>query len=266
MYLPDPDIKLFVLVGITVMLLLFVSVLLFFIFSQRRKYRYQQQIQLLRQQQQDDLIEAAVRSEEDERVRISEQLHDEVGALLSSSKLHLQNVTVSEDDPRNLQIYNKGQELLDDAIQKVRSISHNLHSSILQEFGLFEAIRSFLNKAVHKNVVEVSTALNCSYSTAAKKDDVIIYRMVQELINNLLKHAHPRKIHISCVGKEGQMTLTIFHNGDGLTQERFEELKFRRENMGFKIIQNRLILLKGNLLFSERPEGFYIDIQLPLAQ
>ena len=62
-----------------------------------------------------------------------------------------------------------------------------------------------------------------------------------------------------------KLVLTIFHDGEGLTQELFDELKFRPGSMGFKIIQNRLILLKGELVFSRRPNGYYIDLFLPVA-
>jgi len=263
MNLPDGNIKLLVLVGISMMLLLFISFLLVFISTQRRKYQYQKNLQQLREKQQDLLIEAAVRSEESERLRIAETLHDEMGALLFSSKLHFQNIRLNEDDPNNLPLYKKGQELLDEAIKKIRGISHNLHSSILKEFGLFEAIRHFIGKTMDEHLVEADTNLDCHYTAGNKEDVVSIYRMMQELVNNILKHAHARKIRISGVNKDNHLVLTIFHDGEGLTQEKFEELKYRKDSMGFKIIQNRLILLKGRLLFSSLPDGYSIDLYLP---
>lgn len=260
---PDGNIKLLVLLGISVMLLLFVSFLLVFISTQRRKYQYQKNLQRLREAQQDLLIEAAVRSEESERSRIAEALHDEMGALLFSAKLHFQNIRLNENDPNNLPLFRKGQEMLDEAIRKIRGISHNLHSSILQEFGLFEAIKHFLRTSVDEHLIEAGTSLECQYAPASKEDAVSVYRMVQELVNNILKHAHARKLHIGCVNTDGVLVLTLFHNGTGLTQEQFEELKFKQDSMGFKIIQNRLILLKGKLIFSIRPDGCYIDLYLP---
>jgi two-component system NarL family sensor kinase len=260
---PDGNIKLLVLVGISVMLLLFVSFLLVFISTQRRKYKYQKNLQGLREVQQHMLIEAAVRSEESERSRIAEALHDEMGALLFSAKLHFQNIRLNENDPHNLPLFKKGQEMLDEAILKIRGISHNLHSSILQEFGLFEAIAHFLRTAMDEHLIAASASLECQYIPASKEGAISIYRMVQELVNNILKHAHARKLSISCVNKEGVLVLTLFHDGEGLTQQQFEEFKFKQNSMGFKIIQNRLILLKGKLIFSIRPDGCYIDLYLP---
>jgi len=265
MNLHEGNIKLLVLVGISVMLLLFISFLLIFISTQRRKFRTQKYIQQLHETQQNLLIEAAVRSEESERLRIAEALHDEVGTLLSSSKLHFQNIRLNIDDPHNEPLYSKGQELMDEAIVRIRGMSHNLHSSILQEFGLFEAVRHFIQKIMDEHLAEATTALECHYSASLKENEISIYRMVQELVNNLIKHAKPKKIHVSCVNTDNSLVLTIFHNGKGLTQEQFEELKFQKNSMGFKLIQNRLILLKGKLIFSSRPDGYFIDIYLPIG-
>ena len=141
------DIKYLVIIGIAVMLLLFASFLVALIISQRKKLKYQQDMQKLREQQQNQLIEAAVRSEETERHRIAETLHDEVGAILSSAKLHLLGIKTELLDEKDQKLHEKGRELLNDVIQKVRGISHNLHSNILKEFGLNEAIRHFIKKS-----------------------------------------------------------------------------------------------------------------------
>ncbi|MDB5192227.1 MAG: hypothetical protein JWQ96_1790, partial [Segetibacter sp.] len=185
-----PDYPFLVVIFILVMLLLFASFLIIFIISQRKKFKYQHELQLLREQQQNQLIEAAVRSEETERHRIAETLHDEVGAILSSAKLHIQGIKAESLDFRDKQLHERGKELLDEGIQKVRGISHNLHSSILQEFGLNEAIRHFINKTIQGTLVKVTLELDDQYKTLIPEKDISIYRMIQELLNNILKHAN----------------------------------------------------------------------------
>lgn len=261
---PAANFKLLVLVGTSVMLMLFVSFLLFFISTQRKKYRLHRQLQQLREKQQELLIAAGVRSEESERLRIAEVLHDQMGAMLFSAKLHFENIRLDPEDPNSLPLHKKGQELLDDAIRKIRDISHNLHSAILQEFGLLEAIRHFVEKLADKHLIRTTATLDCPYSAASYENDIVIYRLVQELISNILKHANARNIHLHCANTAQSLVLTIRHDGAGITQEQFEELKFRPGSMGFKIIQNRLILLKGDLQFSQRPDGYYIDLAVPL--
>src|SRR4029077_20644980 len=96
------------------------SFLIAFIISQRKKLKYQEDVQNLRETQQNQLIEAAVRSEEIERQRIAEILHDEIGPILSSSKLHIQGIKLVNLDDRDKELFAKGKELLDDGIKKVR--------------------------------------------------------------------------------------------------------------------------------------------------
>ena len=90
----------------------------------------------LREKQQNQLIEAAIRSEEGERHRIAELLHDEVGALLSSSRIFLVEMNTQNFTPTDIQDHSKVKSMIDESIQKVRTVSHNLHSTILKEFGL----------------------------------------------------------------------------------------------------------------------------------
>lgn len=262
---PNTDIRYLVIIGIAVMLLLFTSFLVALIFSQRKKLKYQRSVEKLREQQQNQLIEAAVRSEEQERHRIAETLHDEVGAILSSAKLHLLGIKAELLDERDQKLHEKGRELLNDVIGKVRGISHNLHSNILKEFGLNEAIRHFIRKVTQDTILNATTALDDNYKTENPDNDISMYRMVQELINNILKYANASEFLISSTLQEHELDLVLFHNGDGLTQEQFEELRYQKEGLGLKNIQNRVILLKGTIHFTRGSEGYRINIHVPVA-
>ncbi|HUR66923.1 MAG TPA: ATP-binding protein [Chitinophagaceae bacterium] len=258
------DIRYLVIIGIAVMLLLFTSFLVALIISQKKKLKYQKNLQKLREQQQNQLIEAAVRSEEMERHRIAETLHDEVGAILSSAKLHLLGIKSEVLDERDQKLHEKGRELLNDVIQKVRGISHNLHSNILKEFGLNEAIRHFIKKITQGTVIHATAALDDNYKTLNADDDISMYRIVQELINNILKYANASEFLISSVLNGNELNLVVFHNGNGLTQEQFEELRYQKEGLGLKNIQNRIILLKGMIHFTAGDEGYRINIHVPV--
>lgn len=260
----NTDIKYLVITGIAVMLLLFMSVLVAMIFSQRRKLKYQRNMEKLREQQQNQLIEAAVRSEETERHRIAETLHDEVGAILSSAKLHLLGIKPAQLDERGQLLHEKGRDLLNDVIQKVRGISHTLHSNILKEFGLNEAIRHFVRKITEGSLLQATTELDDRYETTHPENDISLYRMVQELVNNILKYANASELLISSTLTAGGLDLVLFHNGEGLTQERFEKLRYQKDGLGLKNIQNRMILLKGTIRFSKDPDGYRVHIHVPV--
>ncbi len=253
-----------VIFGIGVMLLMVVSILLSVIYNQRKKNQHQLALDKMKEQQQNQLIEAAVRSEETERHRIAETLHDEVGAILSSAKLHLLGIKSEVLDERDQKLHEKGRELLNDVIQKVRGISHNLHSNILKEFGLNEAIRHFLKKITQGTVLTATTSLDDNFKTISTDDDISIYRIVQELINNILKYAHATELLVSSVLHEKELDLIVFHNGDGLTQQQFEALRYQKEGLGLKNIQNRIILLRGSIHFTNGTEGYRINIHVPV--
>jgi signal transduction histidine kinase len=259
------DITFMITIGIAAMLLLAAGFLLLMMVNQRKKWLLQKQMSELKEHQQNQLIESAVRSEEGERHRIAEMLHDEVGALLSSSRIFLVEMNtnnLSEDDKQD---HAKVKEMIDESIQKVRTISHNLHSTILKEFGLNEAIRHFMKKITGGTVVNSKVELDDEYQISNAETDLAVYRIIQELVNNLIKHAHPRLINITSSLSENQLQLQIQHNGQGLTQEQFEELRFKPAGLGLKNIQNRIILLKGKILFSRLDTGnFTIQLTIPV--
>ncbi|QEC55507.1 hypothetical protein FSB75_06180 [Flavisolibacter ginsenosidimutans] len=250
--------------GVAGMCILFGSFMYAFIINHKKKLQHQQDMQSLREQQQNSLIEAAIRSEELERHRIAETLHDEVGAILSSTKLHLQGITHTNLTEKELQLFQRSKELLDEGIQKVRGISHNLHSNILKEFGLNEAIRHFMKKVVQSDMLQATTELDDNYVTENPENDISIYRMVQELVNNILKHAGATRIHIASVYNQSQLKLTISHDGRGLSQKEFEAFRYSKDGLGLKNIQNRVILLRGAINFEAKPDDNQITLTLSL--
>lgn len=252
-----------IIISIAIMLLLLSSFLIAFISSQKKKLQHQKDLQSLREQQQNQLIEAAVRSEELERHRIAETLHDEVGAILSSTKLHLQGIKPANLTERDVQLYQRSKELLDEGIQKVRGISHNLHSNILKEFGLNEAIRHFVKKVVQSDLLKATCSLDDSYETKNPENDISIYRMVQELINNIIKHSGASQLHVASAINANTLLITIEHDGKGLSQQQFEELRYSKEGLGLKNIQNRVILLRGSIEFNTGTNNNLVRISIP---
>lgn len=260
----NQDLLLYVIIGIAAMFVFGFSFLLVVVFSQRKKAQLQKSIAKLKEDQQNQLIKAAIRSEEQERHRIAETLHDEVGAILSSAKLHLLGIKALQLDERDQKLHEKGKELLNEVIHKVRGISHNLHSNILKEFGLNEAIRHFIKKVTDETVMNASTDLDDSYQAGNPDNDISMFRMVQELVNNILKYANASEFMLSSSLEGNNLNLVLFHNGEGLTQEQFEELRFQKEGLGLKNIQNRIILLKGNIHFNKDGEEYRINIHVPV--
>lgn len=259
----ESDIRFLVIAGIAIMLLLVISILIIMVINQKKKSDLQLEMGDLKERQQNMLIEGAIRSEEGERHRIAEQLHDEVGAILSSARLHFSNIKENSLDERDTGLFDKSKLLLDDAIQKVRGISHNLHSTLLKEFGLNEAITHFLNKTIQGTLINVEVNLDETYLIQNPQTDLGVYRIIQELINNALKHAKANYIKISTKMEKEILNLKICYNGNGLSQQQFEELRYKPEGLGLKNIMNRIILLKGNIQYDKSEKETCITLSIP---
>ena len=260
------NIEVMIYIGIAVMLFLIVAFLLAFLFNQQKKLKYQKEMRVLREQQQNQLIESAIKSEEGERHRIAETLHDEVGAILSSVRLHFSNIKAEQLDEKSQQLHNRSKQLLDEGIEKVRSISHNLHSTLLKEFGLNEAIRHFMNKTVQGTLVKVDINLDDNFFIHNAHTELGIYRIIQELVNNILKHAHASRLGIDSTVRDELVIFTLRFDGEGLTQQQFEELRYNPEGLGLKNIQNRMILLKGKIFFRKEEDGNSITLTIPINE
>ncbi|HET9434686.1 MAG TPA: ATP-binding protein, partial [Chitinophagaceae bacterium] len=127
------------------------------------------------------------------------------------------------------------------------------------------AIRHFMKKVAGGTTLNSVVELDEEYQISNAETDLAVYRIIQELVNNLIKHAHPRLINIRSSLSQNHLQIQIQHNGEGLTQPQFEELRFNPAGLGLKNIQNRIILLKGNILFSRLDNAEYlIQLSIPV--
>ena len=262
----DKDFTLLITLGIASMLLLAAGFLLIVIRNQRKKWQLQKQMSQLKEYQQNQLIEAAVKSEEGERHRIAEQLHDEVGAILSSTRLHFLNIKDASLDEKDKILFEKSKELLNESVQKIRNISHNLHSSLLKEFGLNEAIRHFVAKTIQGELIKTETDLDEKYLIQNPQTDMGVYRIVQELVNNILKHARSNSIKFSSRVENNTLKLILEYTGSGLSQKEFEELRYQPDGLGLKNIMNRIILLKGDIVYEKSYDFNTIILTIPINE
>ncbi|MEO6288555.1 MAG: ATP-binding protein, partial [Ginsengibacter sp.] len=112
-------------------------------------------------------------------------------------------------------------------------------------------------------ILKCTTALDDNYQNTNAENAMSLYRMVQELVNNIIKHAHAKEINISSTFKNNQLTLTIQHDGVGLSQEQFEAFRYNKEGLGLKNIQNRVISLRGHIGFLNGAKSSSITIIVP---
>lgn len=249
----NKDLIILIAIGVGAMLFLALSVVLFIML-------YQNRITAINLQKERELTEAAIRAEEEERGRIAAELHDDVGATLASVMRYLQ---LAEDEGKGSRYYPQSQQLLEESIQKVRSLSHRMQPTLPQRLGLKEALHSFFD------VYTKSGALHIEYTgdeLPAMPDGtaLAIYRIIQELLNNTLKHAAATHAELLTEWNDGVLTIRFSHNGNGITQEMFEEYLHRKNATGLKNMVNRLKILNGSISFDKEPKWYHTIISVPL--
>lgn len=252
-----------VLIGTAGMLLFALGVIVFVLIHQRRVIRYQVNLQKLREEQQKLLLHAAITSEEQERHRIADELHDEVGASLAAIRLFMRQVP-----ERIWPAASPAREALDGVIGKVRSISHKLSPEMLTRFGLREALHHTVQQLADSGVLKASFKSFGNIERMEPARELAVYRIIQELLANLMKHAGASEIRLEVSQRARQLVVTLEDDGKGFSQDTFEALKSSAGGLGLKNIQSRLDILQANINFTARRSGrpgTTACLEIPLA-
>jgi PAS domain S-box-containing protein len=217
----------------------------------------QLQIQLKQEEQRikEEIMQAIINAQEKERYEISHELHDNVNQILTTCKLLLE-AEAKENKSKYLQ---QSMENLQRAIDELRNISHRLNPATLQYIGLQGAIDDLVTKI--NNTGKVTISFTSSLRSEEKIDEEVelaLFRIVQEQINNILKHSDAYKVLIDLTFEKGKLKLTITDDGKG------HDLQIKKHGLGLKNIFNRAEFHKGFAeIFSEPGKGFMLQVEIP---
>lgn len=223
-------------------------------------------MQELQAEMQRQLLETSLQVQEVERRRIAKDLHDEVGAMLSATKMSLNQLIKKADtiDLNTLAIQTK--ELLEESISQVRRISKELVPSTLEEFGLVTALDEFIQK------IHVASGVEFFFKYEGfeedkrfdKKIELTIYRIAQELSNNALKHAEASEITLILSMQEQKLIFTFADNGKGFEVEK--TIHDPKSGLGLRNIESRLSVVDGwHEIKSVLGKGTTTTIQIPIC-
>jgi signal transduction histidine kinase len=259
------SISLVLFLGTLGMLVLTIGLIMFIIFHQRKVIRFQLRLQEMEKKQQKILLNASIRLQEEERQRLAADLHDDAGPLLATARLYLSENLVNMDKATQLQSIFQARQILDDTIQLIRNISHSLMPPTLKNFGLESAVNDLFQKISGSGAINASSRFH-DYKERLKADqELIIFRVVQELVNNILKHSSASFIHLTQNNQGENCYIRIHHDGRGLVQSDFEKLNKSKTGLGLKNISSRLRVLHGKINFEKDISQTYykITIEVP---
>ncbi|WP_300602341.1 ATP-binding protein [Niabella sp.] len=232
-----------------------------------RSYRHKQKLQRARideleKEKQLDAMEAVLKGEERERTRLAKDLHDGLGGMLSGVKYSLSNMKGNLIlTPDNAQAFERSIDMLDSSIREMRRVAHNMMPEVLVKYGLNVALQEFCNEIDRSSAVQISyQSVGAGDAAVDQTVAVTIYRIIQELVNNAIKHAHAQnmlvQLHIS--EPEKRLTVTVEDDGKGFDKSQLTTA----EGMGWSNIQNRVDFLKGKIdVHSEPGRGTSVFIE-----
>lgn len=209
--------------------------------AEQKEVMQSQKIQQLEKEKKILSMNAMIEGQEAERSRIAKDLHDGLGGLLSTVKAHFSNIQSEIQKIEKINVYNRANELVDEACDEVRRISHNLMPGALRLEGLEAAVQHLgaeMNEA-HPFSVNVETV---SFDTRMEETkEVFVYRIIQEALNNIIKHAEAKRVLIQMSETTDEYHFIIEDDGKG-----FDPLQVE-SGLGLKSIQSRVDFLKGKL-------------------
>lgn len=246
------------------MLALTIGLIIFIIFHQRKVIRYQMSLQRMEDEQQKILLNASIRLQEEERQRLAADLHDDAGPLLATARLYLNENLVNLDKNAQLQAIFQAKQIIDDTIQLIRNISHSLMPPTLKNFGLESAVNDLFQKISGSGTINASSRFHDYRERLKAEQELIIFRVLQELVNNILKHSNASFIHVTQNTSGDRFFIRMHHDGKGLTQADFEKLNKSSGGLGLKNIQSRLKVLQGDIHFEKDVSQTYYKVTIEL--
>jgi signal transduction histidine kinase len=251
----------YILIGAAISL--FIVVLLSYRNYKQKQKLQQQRISELETQQQLTATEAVLKGEEQERTRLAKDLHDGLGGMLSGIKYSFNtmkgNLVMTPD---NAQAFERSMDMLDSSIKEMRRVAHNMMPEALVKFGLDTALKDFCNDINLTGVLRISyLSMNVENVMIDQTTAITVYRIVQELINNTIKHSGAANAIVQLTNSNNILSLTVEDDGKGFDKN----LLNAAEGIGWSNIQNRVDFLKASLdVKTENGKGTSVLIELKL--
>jgi signal transduction histidine kinase len=249
------------LLGGTVISVLIILFFTFYTYRQRKRLQ-DQRIRDLEQEKLLSASEAIIKGQEEERGRLAKDLHDGLGGLLSGVKFSLthmkSNVLLDADSAL---AFGRTLDMLDHSIAELRRVAHNMMPEVLVKFGLGEALKSYCDSMQQSGIFKVDFQEVGMAQRLDANREIIVYRIVQELLNNAAKHSRATHVLVQLAGHAGEVNITVEDNGAGFNVGDLST----SYGAGWSSIRSRVDYLKGKVdVHSEAGKGTSVQLILPV--
>jgi len=218
----------------------------------------QQKVETLLKEQELVSIDAMIAGQEKERQKVANELHDDLGSLMATVKLHFDNVKVDDKDPA----LKNAQKLLDEAYKKIRGMAHAKNSGVMANKGLLSAVEKMAKTINATNALKLTVEDFGLTERMENSLELTIFRIIQELIANIIKHSNATKANIQFTRHKENLNIIVEDNGKGFD---ISQVKRSENGMGLGTIEKRIEHLEGTFTVdSVKGKGTSILIDLPV--
>jgi len=246
------------LVSSIIFLSMGLALVLFIMQYQKKTISQSEELQNSKVNHQKQMLDATIQSQESERKRIASNLHDGLGAQLSTIRLFM--LMQGEEKKELKEFADESAEMLLESIQEVRGIAQDLLPGALKYGGLVSACTQFFNSIEKSTPIQLNAQFDGDVIRLSEKNELSVFRVIQELVNNTLKHAEASVIDLNINFQRSMLLITYKDNGVGLPENR------THQGLGLLNIESRIQSLKGDYTVLSRPgKGVEFGIEIPLT-
>ncbi|WP_254411732.1 sensor histidine kinase [Dyadobacter diqingensis] len=262
----DASAQIVSLIVLGTILFLFLGSFIFvfvFIFKQKQRSNIQEKATLQAQFSQ-EILKSQIEVQNSTLQQISQELHDNIGQLLSVAKINLNILEDTDQQEDNREYIKQTNEIIGQSIQDLRSLTKSLDGDFVQQFGLQESITHELQRIRKTRKFETEVIQQGEAYALGFEKEIILFRIFQEFLNNSLKHSEAKNIKVKFTYAPEHFKLCIADDGKGFDYEKVITNKMFDSGAGLRNISRRCELIGGNCKLESVPEkGTQLDIQLP---
>ncbi len=229
----------------------------------RHIFDYMEKMEKEKRTNEKKYLSVVITAEENERKRLANEIHDGLGPLLSSVKMSVSALKKNHDNPESYEILKNIEKITNESIKSIKDISNNLSPHVIQNFGLIKALKNFINKINSAKTLNIYFNERLNKFRPEQNIEIVLYRVVCELINNTVKHAKASNIHIDILIEKQNIILN--YKDDGIGFEVDNLFKPQEKGLGLHNIFSRIESLQGSIKTISSPgKGNIVNIKIPL--
>ena len=254
-----------IVIGVILALLLVGFIVAILFLYQRRQHRQEKELTLLKDQFDKELLQSQLEIKENTFKTIAQELHDNIGQMLSVVKFSLAGIRLAQEDP-NFETIQESKQMLNKAIFDLSDLTKSMHTDRITQIGLVEAIKFEMETLGRMKLFETSFTLSDGNYHFDPQKEIFLFRIFQEIMNNTIKHSKASQVNVAIICSEaGKFSFVVKDNGRGFNVKEKQLSESRVAGVGLKSMVNRARLIGAAISIESQPgNGTSIKVELPL--